>query len=131
MLDIYPSPMNINLLKKVPSNANINVWIFHHDIVEYNSGKSGIYCPLNIPSIHQEPKQMRINEDSNINIGNIPCNYFSCISVVLLGFQYLMLAITSTFIQFNLQFIWIPHSNISLGGISCWWMKIEILMKTG
>ena len=34
MLDIYPSPMNINIPKKIPSNANINVNNFHRGIVE-------------------------------------------------------------------------------------------------
>ena len=34
MLDIFPSPMNINLLKKILGNANTNVGNFHHDIVE-------------------------------------------------------------------------------------------------
>ena len=42
MLDIYPSSMKINLLNKIPINANINVGNFHHDIVEYNSVKSDI-----------------------------------------------------------------------------------------
>ena len=42
MLLIYPSPMNINPMSRVPSNANINVVNFHHGIVEYNSEKYNI-----------------------------------------------------------------------------------------
>ena len=42
MLAIYPSPMNINLLKKIPSNNNINAGNCQYDIVEYTSGKSDI-----------------------------------------------------------------------------------------
>ena len=42
MLAIYPSPMNINFLKKKTSYANINVGKCHHDIFEYNSGKAYI-----------------------------------------------------------------------------------------
>ena len=36
---IFPLPMHINLLKKIPSTANINVGIFRHDIDEHNCGK--------------------------------------------------------------------------------------------
>ena len=39
MLDIFLVPININLLKKIPSSANINVGNFHHDIVESNIEK--------------------------------------------------------------------------------------------
>ena len=42
MLDIYPSPMNIDIPINIPSNANINVVNFHHNIVEYNSEKYDI-----------------------------------------------------------------------------------------
>ena len=34
ILAIYPLPININHLKKITSNAKINVGKFHHDIVE-------------------------------------------------------------------------------------------------
>ena len=42
MLALYPSLMNTNILEKIPSNANMNINHFHHDIVEYNSGKVDI-----------------------------------------------------------------------------------------
>ena len=42
ILAVYSSPMNNIHLKKIPSNDNKNVVNFHHDIVEYNSGKSDI-----------------------------------------------------------------------------------------
>ena len=32
MLAIYPSPMNHNTLKKIPSNVNINLDNFHHEL---------------------------------------------------------------------------------------------------
>ena len=76
MLAIYPSPMNINLLKNIPSNVNINVGNFHHDIVEWNSGKSDIEFRMYLPSVHQEPKLLIINKYSNMNVGNIPCKLF-------------------------------------------------------
>ena len=42
MLNIYPMPMNINPLNKIPSNANTSVACFYHDIVEYNTEISNI-----------------------------------------------------------------------------------------
>ena len=42
MLDISPSPMNINIHKLIPGNYKINVGNFHHGIVEYNIGKADI-----------------------------------------------------------------------------------------
>ena len=42
MLYIYPLPININFLKKIARNSNINVGNVHHDIVEQNSGNSEI-----------------------------------------------------------------------------------------
>ena len=72
MLDIYPSPMNIHLLKKIPSNANINVGSFHHDIVEQNSKEAEIYCLLYLPYVYQEPTLLKIDKGDKINIGNIP-----------------------------------------------------------
>ena len=44
MLYIYPSPLTINILKKINSNANINVGTFHNDIIEYNDKKHDIEC---------------------------------------------------------------------------------------
>ena len=37
---IFSAPANINILKKIPSNSNISVGNFYHDIVEYNSEKA-------------------------------------------------------------------------------------------
>ena len=42
MVAIFPSPMNINLLKKMTRNYNIDVGNFHYYIVEHNSGKAEI-----------------------------------------------------------------------------------------
>ena len=42
MLDIYPLPMNINQLKKIPSAANINIDNSRPDIFEYNNKKADI-----------------------------------------------------------------------------------------
>ena len=72
MLDTFPAPMNINLLKKILSNANINFGNFNNDIVEQNIGKADIQCWIYLPFIHQAPKLSIINKDANINVGNIP-----------------------------------------------------------
>ena len=45
----------------------------HRDIDEYNSGKVEIYCHLYLSSVHQEPKMLSFNKNSNINIISIPC----------------------------------------------------------
>ena len=55
MSNIYPLPVNNNLLKKIGINANINVGKFYHDIFEYNSVKSDIQCLVYLPYLHQEP----------------------------------------------------------------------------
>ena len=39
MLFIFPAPMNTNHLKKIPSNAKINVGKFHYVIVQLNIRK--------------------------------------------------------------------------------------------
>ena len=87
MLAIYPLPININPLKKVPNNANINLCSFHHDIVECNSGKSNIYCQLYIPYVHQYLKLLIINKGAELNVGKIPWKLFfvkQCLSCVKL-----------------------------------------------
>ena len=42
MLAIYPAPMNITQLKKIPSNDNINVGTFCQVIVQLNIRKNYI-----------------------------------------------------------------------------------------
>ena len=42
MLDTFTASMNINFLKKIPSNSNRNIENVYHDIVEYNIVKSDI-----------------------------------------------------------------------------------------
>ena len=76
MLDVYPSPMNNNPLKNIPSNTNINVGNFHHNIVEYNSGNLTYNVRLYLSSVHQEPKLLKMNNGSDINVGVITCNFF-------------------------------------------------------
>ena len=73
MLCIYPTILNVYLFKNIPSNAKINVGNMHRDIDEYNSGKVEIYCHLYLSSVHQEPKMLSFNKNSNINIISIPC----------------------------------------------------------
>ena len=55
MSDIFPSTMNIILLKKILINANTDVVKLDHDIVEYNIGKSNIQCWMYLPYIQQAP----------------------------------------------------------------------------
>ena len=66
MLDVYPFLMNINPLKKIPSNANINVGNFFRDHAEYNSVKFYIYCWIYTPCVHQEPTLLGLNKGTNI-----------------------------------------------------------------
>ena len=42
MFSIYPSLPNINPIRKINSNANINIGNYHNDIFEYNIEKSNI-----------------------------------------------------------------------------------------
>ena len=46
MLAIPPSPTNMNLLKKMTINANINVGNVYHDIVEWNNKTYNTQCWL-------------------------------------------------------------------------------------
>ena len=42
MYAIYPFPVNLNQMKNIPSNANINVGNFPRDIFEQYSGNANI-----------------------------------------------------------------------------------------
>ena len=68
-------------MKTITSNANINSGNFHHDIVEQNRKKANIQRQLYLPYVQQEPKQLKINKSSNINVDNIPCKLFYCEAV--------------------------------------------------
>ena len=85
MLDICPSYLNHILLKRISSNAEINIGHFHHGIVEYNSRKDEIYCHIYIPSVHQEPTPLKSDKDANIHVGNIPCKLLFCEAVFSCG----------------------------------------------
>ena len=85
MLAIYPSPMDINIPMKIPSNANINDRNCHHYIVEYNSGKSDIYCQLYLPYLDQELRISIIIKGAKINVGNNPFKLFYHVTVFTSG----------------------------------------------
>ena len=76
MLATFPAPMNINILNKIPSNANIYVGNFYRDIVEENMGKDGIYCRLYRTYIHQVPKLYISTKYANINVVGITWKLF-------------------------------------------------------
>ena len=50
MLAVFPAPMNIYLLKKIPSTYNMKFEIFHHVQVEYNivNMASNVGCILRL-----------------------------------------------------------------------------------
>ena len=67
----FYAPMDIYLLKKIPSNDNINVGNFDDFIIELNNGKAERNCHIYLTYIHQFPKLQISTKDANISAYNI------------------------------------------------------------
>ena len=117
-LAVVTALINNNFMKKILSNANINVGNFYHIFIQFNTWKYDIKCRLYLPSINMVP-----NRENDQECSRKCWQYYLEINVSLIcGFvveiHHWMSAITSTYNKSNKQVIYTTSANRNVINIS-------------